>query len=186
MALAEEVEQHVEHLATEDRFISSVCRRAEMTVQGSALQELASLRTCRQAATERAKKLLEDFAEDLSEAAVAGHGAGAACSRVLEGCTAERARLLLGRKYREDGRGIDGILPGMGDVWTVHGTGDSVDWFNRITKERQEAPPEDWYKDEGTGGEWVYWPDRGDGDGEALGQSEEAAGGAAASRKDEV
>ena len=43
----------------------------------------------------------------------------------------------------------------MGDVWTVHGTGDLVYWFNRITKERSDAPPDNWYKDEGTGGEWV-------------------------------
>ena len=37
----------------------------------------------------------------------------------------------------------------------MHETGTtSVYWFNRLTKKKQDTSPDDWYKDERTGGKW--------------------------------
>lgn len=184
--LASAIEASMDSLPKDHHVAGAVCNRGfREGIAGSALQQKFSMqygRDCSLKIEKRALALLEEFEETLTETIIAGHGAGTTCSGALDKCSANRARLLLGPSYKEDGmppQALDMLQAGYADAWEIHTDVDgSKYWFNKAQmKSVREAPP-GWAQ--GADGEWAYQKPSGGDDGGRGG------GGDAPSTKDEV
>ena len=83
-----------------------------LAIQGSALrgnvndgegadQLLSAYEACSKRVAKVTNAVLSDNQDELTQKVLAGSGAGGTCAKLLKGCTAERATLLLGTKYSD-------------------------------------------------------------------------------------
>ena len=184
VALAGAIEAQIDSLPKDARISGSACRYDHEAVRGSALRGESVFHPdrCRARVQKRAGDVLEEFQDELTQAVISGLGAGTACVAAIEGCSAERATLLLGGMYREDmsPQELDYLQPGYSDSWSLHrDVDDSVYWFNKQRMKSVKEPPPGWVKT-ADGTSWEYKPEAAQAE-EA--QAEEAP---SAGEKDEV
>jgi len=154
--LSSAIEAEVDALAKDSRIVNGVCRPFRDGIEGSALRGgRMEGKRCSSRVQSRVEELLSEQQDDLVGAVVAGKGAGAACSKLLPRCSAARATLLLGAKYRDemDCHELEYLQIGYADAWSLHKDVDgSVYWFNKATMTSVKDPPPGWAKD--ADGEW--------------------------------
>ena len=152
------LEEQLEGLSKDTRIIGGTCNvPGQEAVTGSELRTGGRYdvgghvdpQRCAERVASRIEELLGESQDDLTEAVLEGAGAGAACERLVPGCTAQRAQLLLGPQYDEDGadwRALDKLQIGYAaDRWTHHiDTDGSSYWYNKARMHAQREPPEGW------------------------------------------
>ena len=167
--LAAALEERLDQLSTDQRIIAGTCNRdAHEAIDGSELR-MGGLRSshgyvdphkCAKRVESRVSELLGESQDELTNAVIEGYGAGAACSKIVEHCTPERARWLLGPGYDEDLVDVltlDRTAVGYKDRWTHHTDVDgSSYWFNKALMRSQREPPLGWVKKDD--GEWEFNP----------------------------
>ena len=162
--LSSAIESQIDALPNDQRIIHGACRASAEALTGSALRASANVGPsfhpgrCQTQIRARMADVIGEYQDELTEAAVAGKGAGTACAAVLGHCSAARARHLLGSQYKEDGmshRELDFLQVGYSDTYTLHTDVDgSFYWFSRSRMKSVTEPPPGWSKRED--GKWTY------------------------------
>lgn len=150
--LAEAIDEQIAALPKDGRLMSGACRPEETALGGSALRgSRFDNAECKLRVEERVTNVAALHQDELTAAVIEGKGASV-CAAVLAGCTADRAKHLLGSQYAEDldARELEMLQVGYSDEWTLHtDIDDSVYWFSRSRMKSQREPPPGWMKHNG-------------------------------------
>jgi hypothetical protein len=162
--LASAVETSINALPKDRKIMEGACRPDSHAIPGSLLRkgndQYFTGHKCMERVESRIGALIGDYEDELQQAVLSGLGAGQACAKVLEACSAKRALLLLGSQYKKEGmsvRELDMLQVGYNDQFTVHTDVDgSKYWFSRSRMTSQREPPPGWVKNEKHKDGWEY------------------------------